>query len=33
MDFMSNFMDLNFTVEMYDKCMEGVSWVTSALFL
>ena len=33
MDFIWNFMDFSFTVRMYDKSMEGVSWVTSVLFL
>ena len=31
--FISNFMDFSFTVQMYAKSMEGVSWVTSVLFL
>ena len=33
MDFISNSMDFIFTVQMYDKFMEGVFWVTSPLFL
>ena len=33
MDFISNFMNFNFIVRMYDKSMEGVSLVTSVLFL
>ena len=33
MDFISNFINFSFTVRMYDKSMEGVSWVTSVLFL
>ena len=33
MDFISNSMNFSFTVQMYDKFMEGVSWVTSDLFL
>ena len=33
MDFISIFMDFSFNVRMYDKSMEGVSWVTSLLLL
>ena len=33
MELISNFMDYIFTVQMYEKSMEGVCWVTTLLFL